>query len=71
MYALVLRGLRCLWLLGEAIVALGFGFGVELCGPGRATPVIPELNVAFCTQRASLDETALLPHEIFDCDGLV
>jgi hypothetical protein len=65
------RRLRRCWLLDKAFVALGLRLWMEMGRPWCRGPILPELDVAFSTQRALLHQIALVPHEVFYCDGLV
>lgn len=52
--------------------ALAFGVVWNKSSRARGTrAVFPELDIAFGTQGAALDEVAIVSHEVFDGDGLV
>lgn len=44
---------------------------MKLCGAGCRCAVFPKLDVAFCAQRAFLDEASFLAHKVLNGDGLV
>jgi hypothetical protein len=44
---------------------------MEMRRPWCRAPILPEFDVALGAQGAFLDQVALLPHEVFYCDGLV